>query len=329
MPPPPSRGEPDPDTASSFRWFSFRVRRHVRWAREQGVGRLIEEDELDPFERIPTATRKFLWRRTHDARPRAVPVFVVGVQRSGTNMLVRGLEKAPEFEVHNENDRAAFDRFRLRSDDRIRAIVTGSRHDFVLFKPLCDSHRIGTLLDELGTPSPGKAVWAYRSVDGRVRSALAKFGDANLRALTRIAAGTGDALWQAQGLSEEHRELIRRSVADGMSPESAAALFWYLRNALYFELGLDERPDIALASYDAVVRDPAGEIGSLCAFLQLRFQPSFVAHIEQRAGSSASSVPIDPAIRELCQELHERLEDARQGTDKMSRPPEETFRGDP
>ena len=35
----------------------------------------------------------------------ATPVYLVGLQRSGTNMLARGLDIAPEFEVHNENDR--------------------------------------------------------------------------------------------------------------------------------------------------------------------------------------------------------------------------------
>ena len=56
-------------------------------------------------------------------------------------MLTRGLERAPEFEVHNENDGAAFDRFMLRGDAVVETIVRRSGHRFVLFKPLCDSHR--------------------------------------------------------------------------------------------------------------------------------------------------------------------------------------------
>ena len=68
-------------------------------------------------------------------------MFVVGLQRSGTNMLVRGLEASPEFEVHNEDDTKAFRRFRLKSNDQIRALVTRSGHSYILFKPLCDSCR--------------------------------------------------------------------------------------------------------------------------------------------------------------------------------------------
>lgn len=306
----PPHDEPDPASTSSFRWCTFRVRRHLYWARSQGIGRLIEEDELDPVKRIPIATKKLIWRTRHDASPNAVPLYVVGVQRSGTNMLVRGLEVAPEFEVHNENDRDAFDRFRLRSDEQIRTIVTRSRHEYVLFKPLCDSHRIGELLDDLGTPSAGRAIWAYRGVDGRVRSALAKFGDSNLRALARIASGTGDHLWQAQGLSAESRDLIGCFDYASMSPATAAALFWLVRNQLYFDLGLEGRDDVALASYDAMVRAPEPTMRGLCAFLGVPYDPGFVAHVEARAPKERTPLDIDPEVRTRCDAMQERLDRA-------------------
>src|SRR5262249_43819930 len=148
----------DLTSASWPKWVVTRVRRHLGWARTQGVGRLIEEDELDPAERTRNAWRKALWRRSHDASPNGVPVFLVGVQRSGTNMLVGGRGRAREFEVHNETDRATFRRFRLRPDPMVRSVVTRSRHDYVLFKPLCDSHRTVELLEGIGTPSAPKAV---------------------------------------------------------------------------------------------------------------------------------------------------------------------------
>src|SRR5918995_1735117 len=272
MDPSQRRGEPDPQSTPPLRWQLFRIRRHIEWARTQGVRRLIEEDQLDPFVRIPAAIRRARWRRSHDHRPKAVPVFLVGVQRSGTNMLTRGLERAPEVEVHNENDRKAFARFRLRPEPVIRAIVEGSKHAFVLFKPLCDSHRIPELLDELDTPSQGRAIWAYRAFEGRVRSSVAKFGDSNLRALRRISEGTGSGLWQAGGLSEENLELIRSFDYDRMTPESASALFWFVRNSLYFDLGLDRRSDVTLASYEAMIGEPELEMRTLCAFLGLPYR---------------------------------------------------------
>lgn len=308
---PSDRGtEPDPQSTPSLRWQLFRVRRHIGWARTQGIRRLIEEDQLDPFDRIPAAIRRARWRRSHDRRPNAVPVFLVGVQRSGTNMVARALERAPEVEVHNENDREAFARFRLRPEPVIRAIVEESKHAFVLFKPLCDSHRTPELLDGLQAPSRGRAIWAYRAFEGRVRSSVAKFGDSNLRALRRISEGMGGGLWQAGGLSDESLELIRSFDYDRMTPESASALFWFVRNSLFFELGLDRRSDVALASYEAMVGEPERTMRTLCGFLGLPYRSGLIAGIETRSAGSRG-VDVDPVIRARCVRLQEALDDAR------------------
>lgn len=300
----------DGGKASGLQWLLLRLRRHWRWAREQGFGRLIEEDELNPLARVSRAAGKWRWRRAHAVAPTAVPVFLVGVQRSGTNMIVRGLEAAPEFQVYNENDRRAFERFRLRPLPTIRALVERSGHRYVLFKPLCDSHRTGELLDELGAHSPGRAVWAYRSFDGRVRSALAKFGSNNLVVLREIAAGRGDHLWQAQGLSDESLDLIRSFDYDRMNAESASALFWYVRNALYFELGLHERDDVMLVSYDAFVADTEATMRAVCAFLAFPFHPRLTAHVEARDAPLQRPLEIDPEIRSRCEALEGRLDEA-------------------
>jgi hypothetical protein len=299
--------EPDPASTPELRWQLFRVRRHVGWARTQGLGRLIEEDQLDPFERIPAAIRRARWRLHHDHRPNAIPVFLVGVQRSGTNMLTRGFERAPEFEVHNENDRGAFVRFRLKNPTVIRGIVERSKHAFVLFKPLCDSHRTPELLDALETPSKGRAIWAYRGYQGRVRSSVAKFGDSNRRALRRIADGTGSRLWQAGGLSEASLEVIRRFDYELMTPETAAALFWFVRNSLYFDLALDRRPDVALASYDATIEEPEAAMRALCTFLDLPFREELIEGIEPRHRGSPG-IEIDPEVRERGEELQDALD---------------------
>jgi sulfotransferase family protein len=299
-----------PLPASRLSWFASRLVRHVRWARDQGVRRLIEEDQLNPFERASLGLQKRRWRRSHHIAPMATAVFVVGVQRSGTNMVVRGLERSPEFEVHNENDRVAFDRFQLRPLPVIRDLVMKSGHRYVLFKPLCDSHRTLDLLDELAAPSPGRAIWTYRSPDGRVRSALAKFGGNNLDVLRDIAAGRGLDRWQAQGLSDENRKLVRSYDYSRMTPESAAALFWYVRNSLFFELALHERQDVMLVSYDGMISSPQAVMRSMCGFLGFPFEPQQTAHIENRERPDLPPLELEPGIRARCDELFERLEAA-------------------
>jgi hypothetical protein len=295
-----------------IRYAATRVRRHVGWLRTQGLSRLVEEDQLNPIDRAAMAASRWRWRLANRPRPPGgVPVLLVGLQRSGTNMLVRGLERAPEFQVYNENHQAAFWRFRLRPDPVVRRLMDSSRHPYVLVKPLCDSHRTGELLDGLGTRHPGRALWVYRSPDGRTRSALAKFGDSNLVALREIAAGGGRDRWEAQRLSRDSLDLLAGFDWTTMNAASAAALFWVLRNRLYFELGLDRRADVLLVSYDAALHDPEAELRRICAFLGFPYRARLVEHIQARPPATAGPLAIDGRVRECCDALAARLEAAR------------------
>lgn len=303
-----------PHEASSLARTRARIGRHIRWGREQGFGRLVEEDNLDPVERVRTAVSKARWRAAHGVEPgTAVPIWLVGVQRSGTNMVVRGFETSPEFEVHNENDSEVFDRFELRPDADVAAVIRASRHRYVLFKPLCDSHRTPDLLDGIGAGAPGRAIWAYRGVDGRVRSAVAKFGAVNRTVLARIASGGGDGLWQAQRLSPASRALIESFDYSELSPEDGAALFWLVRNRLYFELALHERDDVTIVNYDALVADPPRVMTPLCGFLGFPYRPALVAHVEVRSAGRERRLDLHPRIRDECEELQARLDAAAAG----------------
>lgn len=286
-----------------------RVLRHLAWVKSQGLARLIEEDELNPVTRLRLRAQRDRWVRSNPLPAgSAVPVFLFGVQRSGTNMVARGFRSSPEFEVFNENDKRAFTDFRIRPVDEVAPLVGGSKHRWVLFKPLCDSHRAVELLEELGDPVPGRALWVHRQVDPRVRSALAKFGDANLRALSKIAAGSGDGMWQAGGLSERNRKLVRSFDFDTMSPASAAALFWFLRNSLFFELGLNRRNDVLPVSYDRLIEAPDEVTQRICGFLGCPWDRRFAEHIEPRVSSKAAPLEIDLRIRSLCDELQARFD---------------------
>lgn len=301
--------EDDRSQVAGWRWTADRVGAHWRWGRTQGWARLVEEDQLDPRERLRVWATKTAWRRRHGLSPgEGVPVLVVGLQRSGTNMLVRGLEQLPQVEVHNENDRRVFRRFRV-VDDELARTCRQSRSAYVLFKPLCDSHRTPELLGRAGA-GKALAVWIYRDVDGRVRSSVAKFGASNRQALVTIARG-GATTWQAGGLSDSDEELVRSLDPERLDPISASALFWYLRNSLYFSTGLAARQDVHLTSYDAFLDDPEQTTRRLCSFLDTPYQTRMTAHMAQRQNGSTARLKIDLRVRELCEELQTRLEAAR------------------
>jgi hypothetical protein len=295
-----------------------RVRRHLGWARREGVGRLIEEDQLDPRSRRRMAEARRRWVTEHPGvAPGAQPVFLLGVQRSGTNMLVRGFETSPAFDVANENDARAFQRFRLRPLDDIRRLVESCPHERILMKPLAESHRAIELL-KLGTPTPPRAIWAWRNVDDRVRSAVSKFGPNNLLTLRAIASGQERSI-SVDGPSQEMIELVRDGLSsdaltfvrgldlEAMDANAGAAAFWYVRNLAFFELGLDRRDDVSLVAYDAMVADPERVMGELCAGLGLGFDEAFIAHMSRRGAGQAERLDLPRSIREACDELTDRL----------------------
>jgi len=300
--------------------------RRVHWARTEGLGRIIEEDRLDPRQRVRTALGKARWRRAHPHAPGlAVPVYVVGLQRSGTNMLMRGLDEAPEIEVRNENDRTVFERHRIRSSEVLRQTITASRQQLVFVKPICDSHRVDELLDLHGVPA-GRALWVYRDVDARARSEVSHFGSANLLALRDIAAGRGHTRWQGERLPRHTVELIRGFDLQTMDPHSAAALFWVVRNSLYFDLGFAAREDILLVSYDEFAAHPQEHMRRLCDFVGVRYRDVLCAHVDRRVSHGSGRLDIDARVRELADAMSARLDaersaqDARLAAARASRP---------
>ena len=95
-----------------------------------------------------------------------------------------------------------------------------------------------------------------------------------------------------------------------MSPATAAALFWYIRNGLVFDLGLDRRPDVALVSYDALVADPEPRMRELCDILDLDWSPALAAHVRVRSSPGTARLDIDRRVRERCGDLYVRLDEA-------------------
>ena len=283
-----------------------RARRHVGWLRTEGLGRLVREDDLHPVQRARRRARNASWRRHHGGPPgSARAVLVVGLQRSGTNMFVKGFTETPRFEVYNENHRKVFDRFQL---DHAAAseVVRASRNPYVVFKALCDSHDTVHLLDRL---APAYAIWMFRGVDARARSAVEHFGDANRRSLVAIADGRGAGLWQAGGLSAESLDLIHSFRVATLSPHAASALLWLVRNSLFFETGLDARPDVAMASYERLVRDPVHVLGGICDFLGAPYEPSLTRHITCQPAAT-EPVDLEPRLRRLCTDMEGRLAEA-------------------
>jgi hypothetical protein len=105
-------------------------------------------------------------------------------------------------------------------------------------------------------------------------------------------------------------EVIRSFSYEDMTPESGSALFWYVRNSLFFELGLHERPDVLLVSYDSFVANPETSMRTVCEHVGFDWHPRLIAHVSPGGRGDRVPLDIDPRIRWLCEDLQGRLEAA-------------------
>ncbi len=283
------------------RRVAFRLSRRLERIRREGIRRVIADDAR----RGRAVARRAAWAARNDCSPNARPIFIVGLQRSGTNMLLRAFSEAPEAEIHNESGNSrAFERWHLREDEVVRSLVRHSRHRCIVFKALEDSHRVVHLMDELST-APGRTIWIYRHVADRVTSVYAKWPGTAGYLGKRIADGVRST---TAGLSDEHLALVESLDPDALSPASGAALYWFVRNALFFDLGLDQRSDVALVSYERFVADPVPQMRRLCELAGIPFRPRMVHGVARRPPPTTAELEIDPRIGEWCVDLLGRLD---------------------
>jgi hypothetical protein len=250
---------------------------------------------------------KVLWRarlRVTKSNDPATPAFVFGEMRSGTNMLIRALNKSANTECYNENDDEAFIDYELKPNDVIEGLINKSYARVVGFKPIADSHRARDIVEHFPN---AKAVWIYRRYQDAVVSAL-KLWKQHRKYLELVLFSPEKASWRAKNLTNENRELIRYFYEKGVSDASSRALIWYLRNNLYYQQNLDDHPNVFLVNYERIVSEPAVRVPQICKFVGCEYHERMSQGIFSSSVHKSFKERLDPEIAERCEKLFERLE---------------------
>ncbi len=238
-------------------------------------------------------------------------VFVVGCQRSGTSMMLDVLNRGASVWTFGENHPAIARNYRLRSAARLRVVAAGTPARCVVFKPLCDSQWTDRLLVE--HPN-ARALWMYRRPEDVARSANVKWADHQRDVLRRIHVRDWDALgWRGERLSESVLAAVDKHYREEMTLASASVLYWWVRNRLYFELGLHEDGRVLPVRYEPLVQDPEHSFQEVFGFLGVPFDPDSVAQVHARSVQAGADLTVEPEIGRMAHELLERL-DARGGS---------------
>lgn len=241
-------------------------------------------------------------------------VWIAGVQRSGTNMMTQILERSLETEVYRESDPHAYDNYELRSYDHINHLVRQSRARTVVFKALCELQDMQTLLD---TFPNARAIWMVRRMEDMVNShTRSVFISSRSRScgprMINIARDPLSEGWRGLGMSAGTHALLEKYIHEDISHESAVALFWLMRNRLFFELGLDKDPRVTTVTYENFVADPHGHGTALLHWLHLKPDPRILKKVNARSVGRHDPPGIEPAIAKLCAELYDHFKTGHQ-----------------
>lgn len=248
---------------------------------------------------------KAIQQRLRPAPAPATVVWVAGVQRSGTNLLMKIFDSARDSDVFHETDARAFQRYEMRPPTVIAALVARSRAARMVVKSLCELQRISSLLEDF----PGsRCVWVWRDAEAVADSMVASFGNF-IRQARALADDPESMDWRGAGMSGETQHFLQEVVAQALDERSAAALMWYYRNVLFFEQGLHRDPRVRLVCYDDLMTAPENVLPEVFGFAGITYRPRCARLVGGRPHARVSRAlpPILPAVAARCADLTTRF----------------------
>ncbi|HUF10299.1 MAG TPA: sulfotransferase [Rhodothermales bacterium] len=242
--------------------------------------------------------------RHPDAKPKVL--FIFGCQRSGTTLLSRIFEGdalACTFPEHSRTLARSDHPLRTRSLAELERIFRKCKGHLIASKPLVESQRATAFLEFF---PDSKALWSYRDYRDVVRSFVSQFGRAGVNIMKKIVDDADN--WSSESISPASRDLVRRFYHPDIPLNDAAAVFWLVRNALFFEQGLDSNPRVQLCRYDDLVSEPDRALRGIYAFLDLPYPGSHIVDgVHENSRGLGRSLTLDPEIESLCQAMWDRL----------------------
>ena len=254
--------------------------------------------------RIKTAMGKNIYQLILMREKDKQVIVVVGVQRSGTNMVMGVLDRNYETEVFHERDPRAYINYEMRDYATIHNLIDNSRANFVVIKSLCELQDLNIIMKEFGS---AKVIWVYRECLPVVNSHVERWTSMPWSIAKIVEDRDGEAGWRGRGMSDETYNQVRELYYKGMNNESACALFWYFRSKLFFELGLDQCGAVMVVKYDDLLEDPVGQGRRICEFSGLGYSPRMTNIVSKNIGTKMQDLEIDPEIMDVCSDLENRF----------------------
>jgi hypothetical protein len=236
------------------------------------------------------------------------PVFVLGCNRSGTNMVCAAIGKSPHGWAYQESEfSVVFNAYYLRADRVIAWVIQHTPAPIVAFGSILDSQFAGDLLSRF---EGARATWVYRRYQDVANSCAHKPWGDHLKDLARwVSRGELERLGtRGKRVSTDTVRLFGELFREDLSTEECACLYWYLRNRLYVDLGLPTDPRVLLVQYEDAVLNRERAFRRVFDFLGFPYDPEIIDGIFSTSVGKHPWPEIDPAIQEVCDALAARLD---------------------
>lgn len=255
--------------------------------------------------RLRRGWRRFFWQRLTNPNRKTKPAFIVGCGRSGTSMLIHRLGRSWAVDPFNEDNQAAFEKWRIRPLNVIENLIDRSYAQIALFKPVLTTPHS---CEYLARFPDARMFFVYRHYTDVINSSVKKFGPSDR--LAHVDSWINDDFDEFAPIAppETTAAMIRRLWKPYLSPESAAALYWLFYNSLYYDLGLAQDSRVKLIGYEPLVNNAGQEIKEACEFLDLKFEPRMSADIFATSVGRDDPPDMDPDIQSACEALWQRLQ---------------------
>lgn len=244
-------------------------------------------------------------------------VYIVGCQRSGTTMLLRMFDFSMLTRVFDEGrDNRAFLRYRLRSSEDLKRLASRVHAPVIVLKPLCESHYIDRFLARDGN---SRAIWIYRHYADVANSTVRMWGDHLLDTVNKLCSGRAeDTGWRGERIGEDTLKRVHSVYRSDLSKWEAACLFWYIRNRIVGDLGLQEDPRVRIVRYSSLVSRPRESFEALFEFTGIPFSEAWSNWIYDSSVAKEERPEIDDQISALCESLLRELDQAASDEVKRS-----------
>jgi len=255
--------------------------------------------------------------------PDKTVLFILGSQRSGTNMTVALFEEDfrtktyGEYSVLSSQDRA--EKLCLNPPEDVKSHLAKDRAPIIVLKPLVESHGALALLEAYPN---SKVLWSFRHYKDVVSSAVKNFKGStlifNLRTIVEQSPN-----WRNKNVGPEVREVVVRHFSADMPPFDAAALSWWVRNTFFFSQKLADNSRARMCKYEDLVVDPPKIMGQIYDFLG-HDMPADCGYGQSHTRSlgKGKHVELSPAIKELCDDMWAKLNEAYDNQQMEERVPD-------